>query len=60
MTNRDTTMRHATLTAAALATALLLAACTGHKKDATQAAARVDGAEITVHQINYRLQRERG
>lgn len=60
MTNRDTTMRHATLTAVALAATLLLAACTGHKKDATQAAARVDGAEITVHQINYRLQRERG
>ncbi|MBW8778669.1 MAG: EpsD family peptidyl-prolyl cis-trans isomerase [Burkholderiales bacterium] len=53
-------MRHATLTAVALAATLLLAACTGHKKDATQAAARVDGAEITVHQINYRLQRERG
>jgi EpsD family peptidyl-prolyl cis-trans isomerase len=48
------------LTAVALAATLLLAACTGHKKDATQAAARVDGAEITVHQINYRLQRERG
>jgi EpsD family peptidyl-prolyl cis-trans isomerase len=60
MTNKDTTMRHATLTAVALAATLLLAACTGHKKDATQAAARVDGAEITVHQINYRLQRERG
>jgi len=36
-------MRHATLTAVALAATLLLAACTGHKKDATQAAARVDG-----------------
>ena len=60
MTNRDKTMRHATLTAVAVAATLLLAACTGHKKDATQAAARVDGAEITVHQINYRLQRERG
>jgi EpsD family peptidyl-prolyl cis-trans isomerase len=60
MTTRDTTIRHATLTAVALAATLLLAACTGHKKDATQAAARVDGAEITVHQINYRLQRERG
>jgi EpsD family peptidyl-prolyl cis-trans isomerase len=39
---------------------LLLAACTGHKKDATQTAARVNGTEITVHQINFRLQRERG
>lgn len=53
-------MRHAALTATAVAAALLLAACTGHKKDATQSAARVDGTEITVHQINYRLQRERG
>ena len=60
MTNKNTTMRHTALTAGALACALLLAACTGHKKDATQSAARVDGTEITVHQINYRLQRERG
>jgi EpsD family peptidyl-prolyl cis-trans isomerase len=60
MKNTNTTMRHAALTAVAVAAALLLAACTGHKKEATQAAARVDGAEITVHQINYRLQRERG
>ena len=60
MTNRNTTMRRATLTATAVASVLLLAACTGHKKDATQSAARVDGTEITVHQINYRLQRERG
>ena len=60
MTNKNTMKRHAALTAAAVACALLLAACTGHKKDATQSAARVDGTEITVHQINYRLQRERG
>ena len=60
MTNRNTTMRHTTLTATAVASVLLLSACTGHKKDATQSAARVDGTEITVHQINYRLQRERG
>ena len=60
MTNKNTTMRQTTLTAVAVASALLLAACTGHKKDATQSAARVDGTEITVHQINYRLQRERG
>ena len=53
-------MRVDALTAVAVAAALSLAACTGHKKDATQTAARVDGAEITVHQINYRLQRERG
>ena len=60
MMNKNMTARHATLTAAAVASALLLAACTGHKKDVTQSAARVDGTEITVHQINYRLQRERG
>ena len=60
MTNKNTTLRHTALTATAVAAALLLAACTGHKKDATQSAARVDGTEITVHQINFRLQRERG
>jgi EpsD family peptidyl-prolyl cis-trans isomerase len=60
MTDKTTTMRQASLIAIALAAVTLLAACTGHKKDATQSAARVDGTEITVHQINYRLQRERG
>ena len=60
MTNKNMPMRHTVLTATVVATAVLLAACTGHKKDATQSAARVDGTEITVHQINYRLQRERG
>jgi EpsD family peptidyl-prolyl cis-trans isomerase len=60
MTNKNTTMRRTVLTATVVSSALLLAACNGHKKDATQSAARVDGTEITVHQINYRLQRERG
>ena len=60
MTNKNMPMRHAVLTATVVAGAVLLAACTGHKKEATQSAARVDGTEITVHQINYRLQRERG
>ena len=60
MTNKNTTMRHTVLTATVVSSALLLAACNGHKKEATQSAARVDGTEITVHQINYRLQRERG
>jgi len=60
MTNETMPMRRAAMTATVVAAAVLLAACTGHKKDATQSAARVDGTEITVHQINYRLQRERG
>ena len=58
MTNNNTTMRQAGLTAAAAACALLLAACTGHKKEATQSVARVNGTEITVHQLKYQLQRE--
>jgi EpsD family peptidyl-prolyl cis-trans isomerase len=60
MTNKSRTLHRIALTATVIASAALLAACGGHKKDATQAAARVDGTEITVHQINYRLQRERG
>ena len=60
MINRNIAMRRVAWTAALVSSALLLAACTGHKKDATQSAARVNGSEITVHQINYRLQRERG
>lgn len=59
-TAKNMPMRHTVLTTTVVAAAVLLAACTGHKKDATQSAARVDGTEITVHQINYRLQRERG
>ena len=58
MTNKKTTMRRAAVTAAAVSSALLLAACTGHKKDATQSVARVDGTEITVHQLKYQMQRE--
>jgi EpsD family peptidyl-prolyl cis-trans isomerase len=60
MTNKNTTMRHTVWTATVVSSALMLVACSGHKKEATQSAARIDGTEITVHQINYRLQRERG
>jgi EpsD family peptidyl-prolyl cis-trans isomerase len=60
MTNKNTTLRRVAVTTVVASAALVLAACSGHKKDATQSAARVDGTEITVHQINYRLQRERG
>ena len=58
MTKKNMTMRRLGLTAAAVSSALLLAACTGHKKDATQSVARVDGTEITVHQLKYQMQRE--
>ena len=60
MTSRRVAASRAAWTATVVASTLLLAACSGHKKDATQSAARVDGTEITVHQIKYRLQRERG
>jgi EpsD family peptidyl-prolyl cis-trans isomerase len=60
MTTKNTTKRRLAAATTIASAALALAACTGHKKEATQSAARVDGTEITVHQINYRLQRERG
>ena len=60
MTNKNITMHRTAWTAGLVCSALLLAACSGHKKGVTQSAARVDGTEITTTQINYRLQRERG
>jgi len=58
MMHKDTTMRSSAWMAAAVCAALLLSACTGHKRGATQTVARVDGTEITVSQLKYRLQRE--
>ncbi len=60
MTNTNITMRRTAWMAGLVCSVLLLAACSGHKKNVTQSAARVDGTEITTTQINYRLQRERG
>lgn len=46
---------------AAMAAALLLAGCGDSKKDkASQTAAKVNKEEITVHQINFVLQQQRG
>jgi EpsD family peptidyl-prolyl cis-trans isomerase len=46
----------------ALAAALLLAGCGGEKKDkvASQTAVKVNKDEVTVHQINFVLQQQRG
>ncbi len=43
----------------ALALAVVLAGCGERKPDASQVAARVNGSDITVHQINFLLQRDR-
>jgi len=52
---------HARLVLAVVAAAVLLAACGGDKGDkASQTAAKVNKEEITVHQINFALQRQPG
>lgn len=45
---------------AVLASAALLAACGGGEKGASQTAAKVNKDEVTVHQINFVLQQQRG
>jgi len=45
---------------AVLASAVLLAACGGGDKGASQTAAKVNKDEVTVHQINFVLQQQRG
>ena len=58
---RNATSVRTWLPLAAVATALLLAGC-GEKKDkaASQTAAKVNKDEVTVHQINFVLQQQRG
>ncbi len=67
-TNQPTFARHRALQRAALApilvaTALLVAGCGKDAKEggkATQTAARINGEEVTVHQINMVLERQQG
>ncbi|MEK8030661.1 EpsD family peptidyl-prolyl cis-trans isomerase [Ideonella sp. DXS29W] len=44
----------------ALVVAWALSACSEHRPDATQVAARVNQSDVTVHQINFLLQQDRG
>jgi EpsD family peptidyl-prolyl cis-trans isomerase len=50
------------MAAVAIAATMVLAGCGGGKKDkpASQTAAKVNKDEITVHQINFQLQQQRG
>jgi EpsD family peptidyl-prolyl cis-trans isomerase len=52
--------RHGVRMLAVLASTVLLTACGGGDKGANQTAAKVNKDEVTVHQINFVLQQQRG
>ncbi|MDO9073328.1 MAG: EpsD family peptidyl-prolyl cis-trans isomerase [Rubrivivax sp.] len=52
--------RHGVRMLAVLASAVLLSACGGGDKGASQTAAKINKDEVTVHQINFVLQQQRG